>query len=325
MLWLAIHLPALPLQVFTRGMQSPSPIAIVAPPPRATILATTPAAEAAGIHCGQRSASALTLLPELQLKTRAPDREADALAEIATWAERFSPRISLSPPDAVLLEISSCLRLFGGAARIEQALRHGLAELGFDARSACAPTPLAARWFARAGIGADADGDAVTESAKDSSASLHRPASPHLPDSPQAANHEPGSDWLATIDRLPLALLGDDGSCDANTLALLAGLGLHTIGACLPPASPAARPRPPAVRWPAPAASSPIRGRGSCRRRASITASCCPCPPTTPTPCSLPPAACSPAWQPGCRPVTPPWTCARWCWSTRLRLTPRWC
>ena len=230
MLWLAIHLPALPLQVFTRGMQSPSPIAIVAPPPRATILAATPAAEAAGVHCGQRSASALTLLPELQLQTRAPDREADALAEIATWAERFSPRISLSPPDAVLLEISSCLRLFGGAARIEQALRHGLAELGFDARSACAPTPLAARWFARAGIGADADGDAVTESAKDSSASLHRPASPHLADSPQAANHEPGRGWLAMIDRLPLALLGDDGSCDANTLALLAGLGLHTLG-----------------------------------------------------------------------------------------------
>ena len=58
MLWLAIHLPALPLQVFTRGMQPPSPIAIVAPPPRATILAATPAAEAAGIHYGQRSASA---------------------------------------------------------------------------------------------------------------------------------------------------------------------------------------------------------------------------------------------------------------------------
>ena len=66
MLWLAIHLPALPLQVFTRGMQSPLPIAIVAPPPRATILAATPGAEAAGIHCGQRSVSALTLLPELQ-------------------------------------------------------------------------------------------------------------------------------------------------------------------------------------------------------------------------------------------------------------------
>ena len=230
MLWLAIHLPALPLQVFTRGMQSPSPIAIVAPPTRATILAATPGAEAAGVHCGQRSASALTLLPELQFKTRAPDREADALAEIATWAGRYSPRISLSPPDAVLVEISSCLRLFGGAARIEQSLRHGLAELGFVVRTACAPTPLAARWFARAGISADADADGASaaESGNDSPASLHLPGPP--PVTGHESGHKSGRDWLATIDHLPLALLGDDDSCDAHTLELLAGLGLHTLG-----------------------------------------------------------------------------------------------
>jgi protein ImuB len=237
MLWLAIHLPALPLQVFTRGMHAPSPIAIVAPPPRATILAATPGAEAAGIHCGQRSASALTLLPELQLQTRAPDREADALAEIATWAGRFSPRISLSPPDAVLLEISSCLRLFGGASRIEQALRHGLAELGFDARTACAPTPLAARWFARAGVSAEADSASSAESGNDSPASLNRP------DRPPVTEPEPDREWLETIDRLALALLADDGSCDAHTLELLAGLGLRTLGEVrrLPPAGLARR------------------------------------------------------------------------------------
>ena len=56
MLWLVIHLPALPLQVFTRGMQSPSPIAIVAPPPRATILAATPAASELKECCMVRAA-----------------------------------------------------------------------------------------------------------------------------------------------------------------------------------------------------------------------------------------------------------------------------
>ncbi len=224
MLWLAIHLPALPLQVFTRGMQSPLPIAIVAPPPRATILAATPGAEAAGIHCGQRSVSALTLLPELQLRTRDPGRETEALSEIATWAGRFSPRISLSPPDAVLVEISACLRLFGGAVRIERALCAGLAELGFEARTACAPTPLAARWFARAGIRADTDGEPSAGSGNDSP-DASPPAATHLDGDPRA-----GRGWLATIDRLPLALLADDGSCDAHTLELLAGLGLHTLG-----------------------------------------------------------------------------------------------
>lgn len=196
MLWLAIHLPALPLQVFTRGMHTPSPLAVLTPAPGATILAASPSAEAAGVHCGQRSASALALLPELQLKTRAPDREAGALAEISTWAGCFSPRISLSPPDTVLVEVSSCLRLFGGAARIEHALRDGLAGLGFEARTACAPTPLAARWFARAGVSADAD---------------------------------PSRGWLESIDSLPIALLGDDG-CDTHTVELLAGLGLRTLG-----------------------------------------------------------------------------------------------
>lgn len=224
MLWLAIHLPALPLQVFTRGLSAPSPIGIVAPPPRLTVLAATPSAEAAGIRSGQRSASALALLPELELKTRAPDREAEALAEIATWAGRFSPRVSLSPPDAVLLEVSSCLRLFGGAARIEQALRDGLTELGFEARTACAPTPLAARWFARAGVSTDAS-------------SVQPPGARNdLPPTglPPAAATALAHDWLTTLDHLALELLADDGGCDggcdARALELLAGLGLSTLG-----------------------------------------------------------------------------------------------
>jgi len=224
MLWLAIHLPVLALQVFTRGAQAPAPLAIIAPPPRATVLAATPDAEAAGVHCGQRGASALALLPELQLRTRDPDREAEALAEIAIWAGRFSPRISLSPPDALLLEISSCLRLFGGAERIERAVRDGLDELGFAARTACAPTPLAARWFARAGLGMDAGSEAHEESGD-------TPPARWQPTAPSAAPGAlPQRDWQTMIDHLPLELLGDDGSCDAPTLELLAGLGLRTLG-----------------------------------------------------------------------------------------------
>lgn len=223
MLWLAIHLPAWPLQVFTRGLQAPPPLAVVTPPPRSTILAATPAAEAAGIRCGQRSASALALLPDLQLKTRDPAREAEALAEIAAWAERFSPRLSLSPPDAVMLEISSCLRLFGGASRIEQALRAGLADMGFDARTGCAPTPLAARWFARAGLSAATLAEPTVGSDRKSPRPLHPPCPP-----PVDGASEP--EWMHRLDQLPIELLGDDGSCEPPTLALLAGLGLRTLG-----------------------------------------------------------------------------------------------
>ncbi|MFU2488889.1 Y-family DNA polymerase [Thauera sp. WH-1] len=194
MLWLAILLPALPLQVFTRGARADTAIAVTAAPAQACILAASPFATAAGVRPGQRSASALALLPELQLHARAPEREARALHEIASWAARFTPRLSLSPPDAVLLEIGSCLRLFGNAQLIEAEVQAGLRELGFEAHTACAPTALAARWFARA------NGR-----------------------SPTAA------DWLDALERLPLDVLGDEDGCDAATLALLAGLGLRTL------------------------------------------------------------------------------------------------
>ena len=208
MLWLAILVPELALQIFTRGAPTAPPLALVSAQGR--VLAATAAAAVAGVEPGQRSASALALLPELHLQPRAPAREAEALAEIATWAGRFTPRISLSPPDAVLLEISSCLRLFGGAAKIEAAVRDGLAALGFVARLACAPTPLAARWLARAGC------------------------------TPDLAHHD---DWLAALERLPLTLLADDAGCHPATLDLLAGLGLRTLGEVrrLPPAGLARR------------------------------------------------------------------------------------
>ncbi|ENO85224.1 hypothetical protein C667_24124, partial [Thauera phenylacetica B4P] len=205
------------------------------------------AASAAGIEAGQRAASALALLPELRLQPRDPAREAEALAEIATWAGRFSPRISLSAPDAVLLEISSCLRLFGGAAPIEAALQEGLAELGFVALPGCAPTALAARWLARARAAPSGPSTPSGPSAPSSSSTPSTPATPSAASSPPAdATHLPQADmqdWRVALDPLPLELLREEDACDAATLELLAGLGLRTLGELrrLPPAGLARR------------------------------------------------------------------------------------
>jgi len=64
----------------------------------------------------------------------------------ARRAQDFTPRVSLAPPDAVLLELHGCLRLFGGSANLERILRGA-----FPApwRLAFAPTPLAALVFTR--------------------------------------------------------------------------------------------------------------------------------------------------------------------------------
>ena len=148
MLWLALLLPELPLQVYTRsGIDAP--LAVVAGHPRPCVIATSPLARALGVEPGQGVAAALAVAPALQLQARTPALEAETLAEVACWAGAYSPRISLVPPDAVLLEIESSLKLFGGACAIADAIHEGLARLGLQASLATAPTPLAARWFAR--------------------------------------------------------------------------------------------------------------------------------------------------------------------------------
>jgi protein ImuB len=77
--------------------------------------------------------------------------ERAALESVAMWLGRFTPRVSLEPPQGVAAEVAGSLRLFGGAADLAARIRAGLTELGFDAVLALAPTARAALWRAAAG------------------------------------------------------------------------------------------------------------------------------------------------------------------------------
>lgn len=79
----------------------------------------------------------------VQLPLDAGARDLEACARRALG---FTPRVSLSPPDAVLLELRASLRLFGGAEALRAMLR---ASFPPPAVLAFAPTPLAATVFAR--------------------------------------------------------------------------------------------------------------------------------------------------------------------------------
>ena len=115
------------------------------------------AAAAAGIRVGQKLSTALGLLPGLAVFERDEACERQALDSLACWAGRFTPTISLQPPATLLLEIGGCLRLFGGAQAIIAAVLAGCAEQSYSAHWAAAPTPLGARWLARAGCGVEVD------------------------------------------------------------------------------------------------------------------------------------------------------------------------
>jgi protein ImuB len=73
------------------------------------------------------------------------------LQQLAQRAQRFTPRVSVVPPDGLLLEVKGSLHLFNGIAGLLQALADDCAARHQVHRCAVAPTPLAALVAARAG------------------------------------------------------------------------------------------------------------------------------------------------------------------------------
>jgi protein ImuB len=152
MLWVALCLPRLPLEARLRGRAPPEtadePWAVV---DNRLVLVCNGAAEAQGVRPGIALAAAWMLAPQLRILPRDAAAESRALEAIASWACQFTAKVSLEPPQGVLLEVAGSLRLFGGAARLMARLRSGLVDLGFEALLAAGPTARAAFWLARGG------------------------------------------------------------------------------------------------------------------------------------------------------------------------------
>ena len=73
------------------------------------------------------------------------------LERLALCAQRFTPRVSLVPPDGLVLEVKGSLHLFNGVAGLSSALASECVSLGLKSIVALAPTPLAALVAARVG------------------------------------------------------------------------------------------------------------------------------------------------------------------------------
>ena len=184
--------------MYTRGAPDDAALAVVdyaASPAR--VIAASSGAQAQNAHPGERLSVVRALAPDLLLRERNPALEAATLQELAAWAGRFTPAVTLVPPHTLLLEVSGSLRLFCGLERLLDELRTDLAGLGLSADLAAAPTPLAAYWLARA-----------------------RPGT--------LLSAAPG--WQATLDTLPLAVICTGTEVSSATLELLTSIGLRTLG-----------------------------------------------------------------------------------------------
>lgn len=197
-LWLALDLPALALEA-----QAPA-VRGVAVFEQRRVVAVDAAARTQGVHAGQSLDAALALSPALHCVPRRPRLEHEALETLAATLSRYSSRVSVVAPDAVLVEIGASLRLFGGRRALLRRVVHAAGNT-YTLQPAVAATPTAALWLAR---GAGAHGGAS-----------HGDAAPGC---------LPHADTQA-LSRLPLSVC----RWPQRTVDALAGMGVHTLGDCL--------------------------------------------------------------------------------------------
>jgi len=148
-LWVGLHLPLLSLESFAATLtQAPGqqPLALI---DAQHIVSADAAAQALGVHAGIKRATALALAPHLLLGQADSWRDAQALNSVAHMALAFTPSVSLSPHECVLLEVQPSLRYFGGRSALLRKLRGALAPLGHRVHCVSAPTAQGAALLAR--------------------------------------------------------------------------------------------------------------------------------------------------------------------------------
>ena len=100
---------------------------------------------------GAAAVTATELWIGVHLTESVPQPLGQGLERLAQCAQRFTPRVSLVPPDGLVLEVKGSLHLFNGVEGLSRALASECASLGLKSMVALAPTPLAALVAARVG------------------------------------------------------------------------------------------------------------------------------------------------------------------------------
>jgi protein ImuB len=149
MLWACLHFSDLPLRAVFDDSEQTLPCAVVdGPLQRQQIVFLNAQAGRSGVRAGRVLAAARAVCASLQARTRDPAGENRLLLSLAAWAYRFSSHVSVSEPNALLIEVGASLRLFGGWSALEHRLRRELAAIGYAPALAVATVPAAARVLA---------------------------------------------------------------------------------------------------------------------------------------------------------------------------------
>lgn len=196
MLWMALHLPHLPVEA--RAVLATGPLAVTeGVGSRRSVIASNECARERHILPGMDVPSALMREPALQLCDRAKADERRALHAIACWAHQFTSDVCVDAARWMIwLEVAASLRYFDGLSELQRAVEEGIRQLGYRASVGIAPTLEAAAVLST-----------LAEAPTVLNAAMLRPALDPLP-----------------LSRLPL---------DRKVLAPLQATGLMTMGQLL--------------------------------------------------------------------------------------------
>ena len=156
MAWLALYIPALPLQAFSRTLIESAPVVVFEADTggrRSLIVARNRAAARLGIRTGATLAEANALsngTHALVSLHREALREHALLQHLAGIVSTLTPNIHISDGYGLLMEISGSLALFGGEAAIIARVQQLMAAETLRCHVVIAPTARGARWLGRA-------------------------------------------------------------------------------------------------------------------------------------------------------------------------------
>ncbi|MBF6989472.1 DNA polymerase Y family protein [Cupriavidus sp. IK-TO18] len=149
-LWICLRLSSLPLEVFRPNWSTELAVAVL---DKERVYLASTLAMAAGVKLGMRRGGVQTIAPHTILFDRDTCAELAALERVTMALLQFSPNIAASEEAAVLVDVSTTLRLFGGARKLRQRMLAAVTSMGFSPVAGCAPTAEGAWLLARAGGG----------------------------------------------------------------------------------------------------------------------------------------------------------------------------
>jgi protein ImuB len=98
---------------------------------------------------GMPLASARAMVREIDVVEAEPHADAELLADIADWCDRFTPFVAIDGHDGLLLDVTGATHLFGGEEKMLRDVCAKVKVQGFTVRGAVAGTAAAARALAR--------------------------------------------------------------------------------------------------------------------------------------------------------------------------------